>query len=153
VQRARRAHAGFVVSDAERREVARICRLVDGMPLAIELAAAWVRTLSCAEIAQEIQRNLDFLASSARDLPVRHRSVRAVFEQSWQALSAEEQQVLQRLSVFRGGFTREAAEQVASASLGMLSSLVAKSLLHRTAAGRYDLHELVRQYMGSGWRR
>src|SRR5262245_1088704 len=146
VQRARRAQTGFVVSEAERREVARICRLVDGMPLAIELAAAWVRTLSCAEIAQEIQHNLDFLASSARELEARHRSVRAVLDQSWQALADTEQQVLRCLGVFRGGFARAAAEQVASASLGVLSALLAKSLVHRSAEGRYDLHELVQQY-------
>jgi predicted ATPase/DNA-binding SARP family transcriptional activator len=148
VQRARRAQVGFVVSEAERREVARICRMVDGMPLALELAAAWVRTLSCIEIAQEIQRNLDFLATSARELEARHRSVRAVFDQSWQALADTEQQVLRCLGVFRGGFTRAAAEQVAGATLGVLSALVAKSLVHRSAEGRYDLHELVRQYVG-----
>src|SRR5262249_52535375 len=128
--------------------VAHVCRLVEGMPLGIELAAAWVRTLSCAEIADEIARNLDFLVTSTRDLPERHRSIRAVFEHSWKLLTLEEQQVLQRLSVFRGAFTREAAEQVAGASLVVLSTLVTKSLLHRTAKGRYDLHELVRQYVG-----
>src|SRR5262245_57050675 len=81
-----------------------------------------------------------------RDLPERHRSIGAVFDHSWKLLTFQEQQVVQRLSVFRGGFTREAAEQVAGASLGALSTLVAKSLVHRTAHGRYDLHELVREY-------
>jgi predicted ATPase len=147
-QRAQRAQVGFRLTAEEWPAVARVCRMVEGVPLGIELAAAWVRTLSCTEIAQEIQRNLDFLVTSRRDLPERHRSIRAVFEHSWKLLTLEEQQVLQRLSVFRGGFTREAAEQVAGASLGVLSTLVAKSLSHRTANGRYDLHELVRQYVG-----
>jgi tetratricopeptide (TPR) repeat protein len=147
VQSARRAKAGFVLRAEERPAVARICRLVEGMPLAIELAAAWAHVLSCREIAQEIERNLDFLAASTRDLPERHRSMRAVFDHSWNLLSTEEQQVMCRLSLFRGGFVREAAEAVAGATLAQLSALVAKSLVHRTeAAGRYDLHELVRQY-------
>src|SRR5207248_1748334 len=112
----------------------------------IELAAAWVRMLSCAEIAQEIERNLDFLASSARNIPARHRSLRAAFEHSWHLLLPAEQRVLSKLSVFQGGFLREAAEQIAGASLTLLGSLMAKSLLRRPATGRYDLHELVRQY-------
>ncbi|MGH8631367.1 MAG: ATP-binding protein, partial [Burkholderiales bacterium] len=153
VQTARRAHVDFVLAAEERPAVARICRLVEGMPLGIELAAAWVRTLSCREIAQEIERNLadprqgmDFLAASMRDVPERHRSIRAAFDHSWNLLSAEEQQVMRQLSVFRGGFRREAAEQVAGATLPLLSALVDKSLLRRTEAGRFDLHELVRQY-------
>ena len=84
-----------------------------------------------------------------RDLPERHRSVRAVFDHSWQLLSTDEKHVLSRLSVFRGGFSRQAAEQVADASLAILSSLVIRSLLRRTPTGRYELHELIRQYAGS----
>ena len=146
VQTARRAHVNFVLAAEERPAVARICRLVEGMPLGIELAAAWVRTLSCREIAQEIERNLDFLAVSVRDVPARHHSIRAAFDHSWNLLSAEEQRAMRQLSIFRGGFRREAAEQVAGATLPLLSALVDKSLLRRTEAGRYDLHELVRQY-------
>ena len=116
------------------------------MPLGIELAAAWVRTLSCDEIAREIERGLDFLSVSTRDLPARHRSMRAVFDHSWKLLTEEEQGVLLRLSVFRGGFRREAAEQVADATLSVLSTLVTKSLIRRSGAGRYDLHELIRQF-------
>jgi predicted ATPase/transcriptional regulator with XRE-family HTH domain len=146
LQSAQRAHVGFVLSLEQRPAVARICRLVEGMPLGIELAAAWVRTLSCQEIVQEIERNLDFLAVSARDAPARHRSIRAVFDHSWKLLSADEQRVMQQLSLFRGGFRREAAEQVAGATLPLLSALVNKSLLRRTKADRYELHELLRQY-------
>jgi predicted ATPase len=146
IQRASQVDAEFRPTDADLPAIARICELVAGLPLGIELAAAWVRTLTCGEIAQEIQRSMDFLATSMRDLPARHRSIRATIEHSWKLLSAEEQQVLQRLAVFRGGFTREAAEYVAGTTLVSLSSLASKSLLHRTSSGRYDLHELVHQY-------
>jgi predicted ATPase len=146
VQRAQHLGANVTATADEREAVWQICRLVEGLPLGLELAAAWVRTLSCQEIAQEIQRNLDVLATSARDVAARHRSMRAVFEHSWTLLSGEEQQALRRLAIFQGGFTRDAAEQVAGASLTQLSGLVAKSLLRRTQVGRYDLHNLVRQY-------
>jgi transcriptional regulator with XRE-family HTH domain len=123
LQRARRAHAGFDPTTEDYPDIVKICRLVDGMPLGIELAAARVRTLSCEEIASEIERGLDFLSVSARDLPARHRSLRAVFDHSWQLLADDERSILLRLSVFRGGFTRDAAQQVAGANLQMLSSI------------------------------
>ncbi len=145
-QRARRIHPGFVLSPVNNPDVARICRLVDGMPLAIELAAMWIRTLMPVEIAEEIEKGLDFLSSSYGDIPERHRSIRIVFDHSWDFISVEEQHVLARLSVFRGGFQRQAAEQVAGATLSILSMLVNRTLLQRTGAGRYELHELVRQY-------
>jgi predicted ATPase/transcriptional regulator with XRE-family HTH domain len=146
LQRARRAHVGFDPTTDDYPAILRICQLVNGMPLGIELAAAWVRTLSCDEIAREIELGLDFLAVSAKDLPPRHRSMRAVFDHSWKLLPNQEQKVLLRLSVFHGGFTRDAAEQVAEATLSMLSILVTKSLIRRSGTGRYDLHELIRQY-------
>jgi predicted ATPase/transcriptional regulator with XRE-family HTH domain len=146
LQRARRAYVGFSPTQEDYPAIVYICQLVDGMPLGIELAAAWVRTLSCDEIAHEIEHGLDFLAVSARDIPTRHRSMRAVFDHSWKLLTEEEQQVLARLSVFRGGFRREAAEQVAEATLAVLSSLVTKSLIRRSGTGRYDLHDLIRQF-------
>jgi predicted ATPase len=146
LQRARRAHVEFSAREDDYPAIVRICQLVDGNPLAIELAAAWVRTLSCEEIAQEIGLGMDFLSVSARDIPARHRSMRAVFEHSWKLLTEEEQRVLLRLSVFRAGFQREAAEQVAETTLAVLSALIAKSLVRRSGAGRYDLHELIKQY-------
>jgi predicted ATPase/DNA-binding XRE family transcriptional regulator len=146
IQRAQQTRAGFELRPEDRLGVREICQLVDGMPLAIELAAAWTRTLTCAEIAREIQSNVNFLTTSSRDTTERHRSIRATFDHSWKLLSTEEQTVLQRLSIFKGGFTREAAEYVAGATLSLLSALVSKSLLHRTEQGHYDLHELVRQY-------
>jgi predicted ATPase/DNA-binding XRE family transcriptional regulator len=145
VQRAQRALSTFTIRPADRSAVARICRLVEGLPLAIELAAAWVRVLTCPEIAQEIERDIGFLSSTARDVPARHRSIRAVLDQSWRLLAESERKGLASLSVFRGGFTREAAQAVAGASLAVLSALVSKSLLRYTGAERYDVHELVRQ--------
>jgi predicted ATPase/transcriptional regulator with XRE-family HTH domain len=146
LQRARRADVGFNATTADYPTIIRICQLVDGMPLGIELAAAWVRTLSCAEIAHEIEQGLGFLSLSARDFPARHRSMRAVFDHSWKLLTQEEQQVLSRLSLFRGGFRREPAEVVAGATLSLLSALVTKSLIRRSGMERYDLHELIHQF-------
>ena len=146
VEQAQRTQHDFALSAENGAAVAQICRLVGGMPLGVELAASWVHTLACTEIAREIEQSLDFLAVSHRNLPERQRSVRATFDHSWRLLSAAEQQVLRRLSVFRGGFQREAAVQVAGATLPLLAGLVSKSLVRRTAEGRYDLHELVRQY-------
>ena len=146
LQRARQARLGFELAAEERPAVMRICQLVDGLPLGIELAAAWVRALSCQEIAREIENSLDFLKASARDIPERHRSLRAALDHSWNLLSSGEQAVFQRLSVFRGGFRREAAQEVAGASLEALTSLLDKSLLKRLGGERYELHELVRQY-------
>jgi predicted ATPase len=148
VQRAQRSHVGFVPCAADLEAITRICQLVEGLPLAIELAAGWVRTLSCAETAAELEQNPTGLVGSMRDLPARHRSLRTVFEHSWGLLSAQEQAVLMKLSVFRGGFTRAAAAAVAGATLEVLLALVAKSLLRRGAGGRYDLHELIRQDAG-----
>jgi predicted ATPase/DNA-binding SARP family transcriptional activator len=146
LQHAGQAQAGFALAEEEWPDLGRICRLLEGLPLGIELAAAWVRLLSCREIADEIERGLDFLSTTLRDAPERHRSLRAVFDHSWHLLSETERQALARLSVFRGGFEREAAQQVAGASLPLLASLIDKSLLQRDRSGRYGMHEAVRQY-------
>ncbi|HSB66189.1 MAG TPA: BTAD domain-containing putative transcriptional regulator, partial [Anaerolineales bacterium] len=146
IQRSRRVVPQFTPNPENQVDIAQICRLVEGMPLAIELAATWMRVLSPSEIAVEIVSSLDILSTTVRDLPERHRNIRAVFDHSWQMLSADEQQVLSMLSVFRGGFSRQAAEQVTGASLTVLSTLVNRTMLRLASAGRYDLHELVRQY-------
>jgi predicted ATPase/transcriptional regulator with XRE-family HTH domain len=146
VQSARRARADFELQAGERPSAVRICQAVEGMPLGIELAAAWVSVLTCHEIAREIEQGLDFLTTAMRDVPERQRSLRAVFDHSWTLLSADERRVLSRLAVFQGGFGREAAEQVAGATLPLLQALASKSLVHRVGGGRYDLHEVVRQY-------
>lgn len=126
--------------------VTEICRLVEGMPLAIELAASWLELLSLAEIRAEITRNLDFLETELQDVPERQRSIRAVFESTWRLLTLTEQETFARLSIFVFGFTRQAAEAVAGASLRMLMGLVNKSLIRRGDDGRYTIHELLRQY-------
>jgi predicted ATPase/DNA-binding CsgD family transcriptional regulator len=144
-ERARRIRKDFVLTGQE-RAITRICQLVEGMPLALELAASWLKAMSCAEIADEIQRGLDILATNTRNVPERHRSMQAVYDHSWRLLSEDERRVMPRLSVFRGGFRREAAESAAGASLSTLSGLVAKSFLRVSADGRYDIHELIRQY-------
>jgi len=146
IQCARRMDAEFKPTEADRPALIRICQVLEGIPLAIELAAAWVTILSCRDIAREIEASIDFLTTSMRDIPERHRSLRATFDHSWRLLSAAERDSLSRLSVFRGGFDRTAAEQIAGASLPLLSSLVSKSLVRRTQDGRYDLHEVIRQY-------
>jgi predicted ATPase/DNA-binding CsgD family transcriptional regulator len=145
IERAQQVRPGFTLAEAC-AAVVRICRLVEGMPLALELAANWTKTLSCDAIVDEIQGNIDFLASQARNIPERHRSTRAVFNHSWRLLFAEERSGFPKLSVFDGGFTREAAEQVAGVSLVILASLVDKSLVRQDGRGRYDIHELLRQY-------
>lgn len=147
VERARRVQNNFALTLANSAAVSRVCRLVGGTPLAIELAASWLPTLSPDEIAVELERSLDLLDSDARDLPTRHRSVRAVFAGSWHLLNADEQRLLARLALFRSGFTREAAEFVAGARLPQLATLMQKSLVRREGE-RYTLHELIRQFAG-----
>ncbi|MFO1325199.1 MAG: BTAD domain-containing putative transcriptional regulator [Burkholderiales bacterium] len=145
VQRARQAYLGFS-APAEMPHVLRICALVEGLPLGIELAAAWVRTIPCGEIAAAIEREAAALASPHRNRADRHRTLDGVMTYSWNLLRGDEQHALAALSVFVGGFTREAAERVAAASTRTLSTLVDKSLVRRHPTGRYDLHELVRQF-------
>jgi predicted ATPase/DNA-binding SARP family transcriptional activator len=123
-----------------------LCELVQGLPLALELAASWIRVLPLAEIVNEVARGVDLLETTARDVPERHRSLRAVFEQSWQMLTQRERDLYARLSVFRGGFGREAAQEVAGASLPLLAGLVDKSLLRRDETGRYWRHPLLVQF-------
>lgn len=146
-QSASKVRPGFVPSPGELGQVTKICQIVQGMPLAIELAAAWLHILNVDEIADELEKNLDILSIEMRDAPERHRSIRAVFDHSWSLLDQTEREMFLLLSVFRGGFTREAAQQVAGASLQQLAGLVSKSLLsHDPNSGRLEVHELLRQY-------
>jgi DNA-binding SARP family transcriptional activator/predicted ATPase len=145
VERAQRVYRGFDLA-ADLPHVVRICRLLEGMPLGLELAATWVRTLPCREIAQEIEQNLDFLATTVRNVPERQRSMRAVFDYSWRTLTMEEQGIFKKLAVFAGGFSLEAARQVAEASSRTLADLVDRSLVRQERSGRYSLQELLRQY-------
>lgn len=159
VERARRAQIDFALDPQTAPHIARICRLVEGLPLAIELAASWVRTIPCARIAADLRHNLGLLSSPLRDVPERHRSMRAVFDQSWRLLAAAEQRALAQLSVFRGGFALAAAREVVGAGdrsstadgsvLGTLSLLIDKSLLRQSPTGRYEIHELLRQFVAA----
>ena len=152
IQSAQRVQATFAVDATNLAATLRLCRLVQGMPLGLELAAAWVGTLSLTEIADAITQSGDFLASDWRDIPERQRSLRAVFEWSWRLLNPTEQAVLCQLAVFQGGFTRAAAQAVTGAPLPVLMRLVHKSLVQwteeaaPTIGGRYALHELLRQF-------
>ena len=148
VDRARRVSARFALNAENAAAVAALCRICSGIPLAIELAAGWVRSLSSAEIAAEIEQGLDMLATSEEDVPVRQRSVRFVFESTWQRLSLQEQRVLMLLSCFRGGFERHAASTVAGANPAVLAALVDHALVVRQLSTRYYLHELMRQFLG-----
>jgi predicted ATPase/DNA-binding CsgD family transcriptional regulator len=143
---AQRACGDFALQPDDLPALARICALVEGMPLAILLAAAWVEVLSVPEIAEEIARSFDFLTAEMRDAPRRQWSIRAVFEPTWQRLSETERDVFKRLSVFHGGCTRQAAQAVTGASLPVLQALMNKAVLSRTPRGRYEIHELLRQY-------
>lgn len=176
LERAHQVVDSFALTSENRAAVAQICQLLGGAPLGVELAATWVRVMSCAEIAAEMEQSIDFLELDDRDVPARHRSLRAVIDHSWALLTSDAQRLVLRLSVFRGGFRREAAAAVcadeathrvlggpaayepilaprASALLPALSALADKSLLRRTqdyAGGtRYDLHEVVRQYLAT----
>ncbi len=145
LERARRFRRTPALSSEEQRALARIVQAVEGMPLALELAAAASRQRSYAAIADAIGQNLDLLQTSLRDTPDRHHSMHAALEHSWHLLTSAEQHVLARLSVFRGGFELAAAAQVAHADEAMLAALIDKSLL-RQVDGRYELHELIRQF-------
>lgn len=145
MQRARQAKHDFSFKE-EKEQVIAICRLVEGLPLALELAAAWVRMLSCQQIVDKIQLSLDFLSATQRNIPDRHLSIRAVFETSWELMLPHEQDALAQMSIMRGGFTPEAAEAVADASIFTLKGLLNKSLLRARGKNHFNLHELVRQF-------
>ena len=147
VQSALQVQPKFRLEEPDVPHVVRICRLVDGAPLALLLSAAWMAVLSLGEIADEVEASLDFLETELRDTPARQRSLRAVFEASWERLEELERDLFMKLSVFRGGFTRAAASEVAQADLRSLARLTDKSFLRREPeTGRYEIHELLRQF-------
>jgi predicted ATPase/DNA-binding SARP family transcriptional activator len=144
-ERARLLRPG-VPAAADVEGASSVCRLVGGVPLAIELAARWVRSATPAAIAERLAGGLDLLETTAADVERRHRSLRSVIDWSWQLLSAEECRALRRLSVLRGGFDLRAATAVAGAGLPLLAGLVDQSLVAVAEDGRYEMHELLRQY-------
>ncbi|MEZ4593704.1 MAG: AAA family ATPase [Chloroflexota bacterium] len=126
--------------------VTKLCQLVGGLPLALELAATWTRVLAVDDIVAEIERSLDALSTTLHDVPQRHRSLRAVIETSWQMLPAADQALFRQLAVFRSGFTRAAAQQVANARLPQLMSLVDRSFLRLDGDQRFRRHPLLLQF-------
>lgn len=142
IDRARRA--GVTIEN--RRGVADLCRLLGGMPLAIELAAAWAPMLPVAAIADEVRANLDFLSMSPADVPERHHSIRAAFGQTWNRLSSDLRDAFAGLSIFSAPFTRDAAAAVTGTKLSTLMELMNKSLLRRADFDTYDLHPLLREF-------
>ncbi len=151
VERARQAQRHFTLA-ADVATVTRLCQLVEGLPLAIELAAARVRAYPVAVIAAEIETSLRATTPLLHDVPERHRSLWATFEYSWRLLTDDERRVFRRLAVFRGGFDAEAAAAVAGGTLALLDALVDQSLLRLVTpaapgpARRYDQHVMVRHY-------
>ncbi|MEM7538303.1 MAG: BTAD domain-containing putative transcriptional regulator [Chloroflexota bacterium] len=143
---AQRVRNNFELNQNDLSAVQQICCLVGGLPLAIELAAAWVRLLSPSEILQEIVHDLEMLQTHMSDVPDRQRSLQTILMASWEMLTESERQILNRLSVFPGDFDRKAASAVTRASLFQFLTLVDKSLLRTVSAERYALHPLVRQY-------
>lgn len=147
IDAANRADARFSLSVDDLESLSKILRMVGGTPLGIILAASWVDTLRVAEIADEVEKNMDFLETGQMDYPDRHRSMRAVFDYSWGLLNDEERLTFAGLAVFKDGFTREAAQEVTGASVRNLSNLVSKSLISfARERNRYAVHELLRQY-------
>jgi predicted ATPase len=145
-QCARRVRPAFELTAVNQSHILEICQLLQGMPLGIVLAASWLESLSTRAISREMQQDIDVLATDMEDVPRRQRSLRAAFNHSWRLLSAREQEIFCQMSIFRGGFSRAAAQAVTGATLHDLQALVNKSLLTMMANGRYDVHELLRQF-------
>jgi predicted ATPase/DNA-binding SARP family transcriptional activator len=145
--RARSVVPDFIQTKENLSPIIRICQTLEGVPLALELASAWTRVVTCEEIANSIEENLDILKSFMQDVPKRQKSLRASFDHSWSSLSGEERSVVRKLAVFRSGFNKEAAEIVADASLSDLTSLMDKSILRRSGARRYEIHPLLWQFI------
>ncbi len=147
---AERSRPGIALQTEDLEPLSRILDLTGGLPLAILLAAAWIQVLSISQIAEELASSLDILQTSMSDVPDRHRSMQAVFDYTWQQLGDREKSLFSALSVFRGGFTRDAAAAVADASLLDLANLSGRSLITPSdESERHKVHELIRQYAES----
>lgn len=140
------ARGAFQRDDSNRADIRRICEMADGMPLAIELAAAWVSLLPCSTIAQQIKLNLDWLSTSIGITHRQQRSVRAVFDSFWTMLPAHVRESAEALTVFCNGFDSGMAEVVAGAGIADLNDLVQYGFLKQDATGRYRFHDLLHQY-------
>jgi len=146
LQCARRIQPTFEINEENLTYISQICQLVEGMPLAIELATAWIEFLSLKEIAERIKQSLDILETDQAGVPERQRSIRAVFNSSWELLTDEEQQAFLRLCVVIGSFTHEAAQKITGTSSSILLGLANKSWLQQVGEGKFQLHELMRQF-------
>jgi predicted ATPase len=145
-ERAARVGCQLPVNQNNFAQVAKICTLLEGLPLGVELAAAWTPVMGLGNIARAIENDLDFLAGEHPELAKRHRSLRAVFNSSWERLAPEERRALAGMSVFQGSFDRLAAERVVGIGLGEISALEQRSLLQTGADGRLRLHARLRGY-------
>ncbi|MFZ6027696.1 MAG: diguanylate cyclase [Chloroflexota bacterium] len=142
---ARNIRPDFRLGESNRHEVMRICSLLEGLPLGIEIAASWIQAFSCQEVADRIENNLASLVRASQ--VEQYRGLLAVFDSFWQLLSEHEQGVLSKLMLLKGEFTAENAHQQAGASVFFLDALVSRAFLHRTWQGQYEIHELLRQYV------
>lgn len=144
---AKRVSGRFTLESSQAPALVRLCNLLAGTPLALELAASWLRLLSLSEITEEVARNLDFLEGGLQHLPPQQNGLRAVFTHSYKLLSHGQQIALARLAIFRGGFTRSAALDITKVSHRDLLALTDASLIKRSLiADRWQVHELIRQY-------
>jgi DNA-binding SARP family transcriptional activator len=146
LQSARRARPTFRPTEEDWPHIGEICRLVGGMPLGIEMASSWLEMLSLPEIVTEIQAGLEFFETSLSDIPERQHSLYTIFDHAWKMLTDEERVLFPQIAIFRGGFTREAAEKIIGVSLRQLVGFANRSLLTRTPDDRFEIHELLRQY-------
>ncbi len=146
LQRARKVRQNFILKEIEVPYVHQICHLVGALPLGIELAASWVRVLTCQAIAQEIEQDFDLLQTEIQDISERHRNVQAIVEYSWRRLDDDEKHVFSRLAIFQEAFSREAVAQIVGLSVPMLARLIDKSLLTREDDGRFSMHPILRQF-------
>jgi DNA-binding SARP family transcriptional activator/Cdc6-like AAA superfamily ATPase len=146
IQLTQRGRPKFALDETNQHFISHICRLVEGMPLAIILAAAWTPVLDPKGIASELEHGLDLLEADWQDLPERQRSMQAVFNTSWEMLTHDEKYFIQMLAVFRGGFTRQAGEKAFGIPIKSILALVHKCWVHPELGGRFYIHELIRQY-------
>ena len=143
---AQRMRSNWDITHSNIKAVKRFIALTEGMPLAILLATSWLDIYTLDRICDEIQKSVDILSTTMRDIPERHRSIRAIFDHTWGNLPDEDRAILMKMSTFRGGFSVEAAESITGAKAVQLQRLVMKAIIHRTSDGRFEIHELLRQY-------
>jgi predicted ATPase len=146
LQAANKILPDYEAKEADQLVIREICHLVGGVPLAVEISAAWVKMMDVINIARQIKASVDFLETRWQDVPERHRSMKIIFEESWQLLSPSEQKALAKISIFKGGFSLNAVVTITGASLNEIAGLLDKSLVEHPGKSRYKVHELLRQF-------